>query len=56
MRRLRGQIARAGFTIVREELHLTSTFRNLPGPLPSWLRNSALTQDIVIGNMEYVLR
>jgi SAM-dependent methyltransferase len=56
VRRLRGQIARAGFTIVREELHLTSTFRNLPGPLPSWLRNSALTQDVVIGNMEYVLR
>ena len=23
---------------------------------PSWLRESALTQDVVIGNMEYVLR
>lgn len=56
VRRLRGQIARAGFEVVREELHLTSTFRNLPGPIPSWLRNSSLTQDIVIGNMEYVLR
>jgi 2-polyprenyl-3-methyl-5-hydroxy-6-metoxy-1,4-benzoquinol methylase len=56
VRRLRGQIAHAGFTIVREELHLTSTFRNLPGPLPSWLRESTLTQDVVVGNMEYVLR
>jgi 2-polyprenyl-3-methyl-5-hydroxy-6-metoxy-1,4-benzoquinol methylase len=56
VRRLRGQIARAGFSIVREELHLTGTFRRLPGPIPSWLRQSALTQDMVIGNMEYVLR
>ena len=56
VRRLRDQIARAGFTMVREELHLTGTFRRLPGPLPSWLRNSRLTQDVVIGNMEYVLR
>ncbi len=54
--RLRRQIARAGFTIVREELHLTGTFRRLPGRLPAWLRDSPLTQDIVIGNMEYVLR
>jgi 2-polyprenyl-3-methyl-5-hydroxy-6-metoxy-1,4-benzoquinol methylase len=56
VRRLRGQIARAGFTIVREELHLTGTFRRLPRPLPSWLLESPLTQDVVVGNMEYVLR
>ena len=56
VRRLRGQISRAGFSIVREQLHLTSTFRGLPGAIPAWLRDSALTQDIVIGNMEYVLR
>jgi 2-polyprenyl-3-methyl-5-hydroxy-6-metoxy-1,4-benzoquinol methylase len=56
VRRLRAQIARAGFTIVREHLHLTGTFRRLPAPLPTWLRDSALTQDVVIGNMEYVLR
>ncbi len=54
--RLRAQIADAGFRVVREELHLTGTFRRLPGSLPSWLRNSALTQDVVIGNIEYVLR
>ena len=56
VKRLRGQIARAGFSVVREHLHLTGTFRRLPGPLPAWLRESALTQDVVIGNMEYVLR
>jgi 2-polyprenyl-3-methyl-5-hydroxy-6-metoxy-1,4-benzoquinol methylase len=56
VRRLRGQIARADFTIVREELHLTGTFRRLPRPLPSWLLESPLTQDVVVGNMEYVLR
>jgi ubiquinone/menaquinone biosynthesis C-methylase UbiE len=56
VRRLRDQIARAGFAIVREELHLTGTFRRLPSPLPRLLRDSRLTQDIVIGNMEYVLR
>jgi 2-polyprenyl-3-methyl-5-hydroxy-6-metoxy-1,4-benzoquinol methylase len=56
VQRLRGQIARAGFSVIREELHLTGTFRNLPGPIPGFLRNSTLTQDIVIGNMEYVLK
>jgi SAM-dependent methyltransferase len=56
VQRLRGQIRRAGFSIAREELHLTSTFRNLPGGVPAFLRNNPLTQDIVIGNMEYVLR
>jgi len=56
VRRLRGQIAAAGLAIVREELHLTGTFRRLPGPLPGLLRDSTLTQDIVVGNMEYVLK
>jgi ubiquinone/menaquinone biosynthesis C-methylase UbiE len=53
--RLRRQIAEAGFDVALEHLHVTSTFRRLPGPLPRWLRESPLTQDIVIGNMEYVL-
>ncbi len=53
VQRLRGQIARAGFTVNREQLHLTGTFRRLPGPIPAFLRESALTQDMVIGNMEY---
>ena len=54
--RLRGQIADAGLQIVREELHVTSTVRRLPVPLARWLRDSALTQDVLISNMEYVLR
>jgi hypothetical protein len=37
-----------------EDLYVTGTFRNLP--FADWLRESALTQDVVIGNMEYVLR
>jgi SAM-dependent methyltransferase len=53
--RLRGQIAAAGLHIVREELHATSTVRRLPAPLARWVRDSPLTQDALISNIEYVL-
>jgi SAM-dependent methyltransferase len=53
--RLRDQIADAGLRIVREELHATATVRRMPAPLAQWLRNSPLTQDALISNMEYVL-
>jgi hypothetical protein len=53
--RLRGQIAAAGLRIVREELHVTSTVKRLPAAVGRWLRDSALTQDALISNMEYVL-
>jgi SAM-dependent methyltransferase len=53
--RLRTQIAGAGLRIVREELHVTATVRRLPAPLARWVRNSALMQDALISNMEYVL-
>jgi SAM-dependent methyltransferase len=53
--RLRGQIAAAGLTIVREELHVTSTVRRLPAGLAGWVRRSRLMQDVFISNMEYVL-
>lgn len=53
--RLRDQIARAGLRIVREELHVTATVRKLPAPIARWVRNSALVQDALISNMEYVL-
>lgn len=53
--RLRRQIADAGFRIVREELHVTGTVRRLPARLARWLRDSPLTQDVLISNMEYVL-
>jgi SAM-dependent methyltransferase len=53
--RLRRQIADAGLQIVREELHVTATVRRLPAPIARWIRDSALTQDALISNMEYVL-
>jgi SAM-dependent methyltransferase len=53
--RLRRQIADAGLRIVREELHVTATVRRLPAAIGRWLRDSALTQDVLISNMEYVL-
>ena len=55
VRRLRAQIQAAGLRIVREELHATATVRRMPRPLARWLRDSPLTQDALISNMEYVL-
>ena len=55
VRRLRNQIASAGLDVTREELHVTGTVRKLPKALGRWLRDSPLTQDALIGNMEYVL-
>jgi len=55
VRRLRGQIASAGLATIHEELHVTGTFRRAPRWLVAWLCASRLTQDIVIGSMEYVL-
>ena len=53
--RLRGQIHDAGLRVVREELHVTGTVRRLPAPIARWVRDSPLTQDALISNMEYVL-
>jgi 2-polyprenyl-3-methyl-5-hydroxy-6-metoxy-1,4-benzoquinol methylase len=53
---LRRQIAGAGLAIVREELHVTGTVRRLPAPLARWLRDTPATRDVLISNMEYVLR
>jgi ubiquinone/menaquinone biosynthesis C-methylase UbiE len=53
--RLRRQILEAGLHIVREELHATATVRRLPAMVARRLRDSALTQDALISNMEYVL-
>ncbi len=55
VRRLRALIAASGLRIVREELHATATVRRMPRPIARWLRNSSLTQDALISNMEYVL-
>jgi 2-polyprenyl-3-methyl-5-hydroxy-6-metoxy-1,4-benzoquinol methylase len=53
--RLRGQIASAGFSIVREELHVTGTVRRMPRALGRLLSSHPLTRDALISNMEYVL-
>jgi SAM-dependent methyltransferase len=55
VQRLRAQIAAAGLRVVREELHVTATVRRLPVAIARWLRDSALTQDALISNIEYVL-
>jgi ubiquinone/menaquinone biosynthesis C-methylase UbiE len=55
VKRLRGQIADAGFRTVFEHLHVTKTFRRLPGPVARWVRDSPLVQDVAISSMEYVL-
>jgi SAM-dependent methyltransferase len=55
VKRLRAQIAAAGLRVVREELHVTATVRRLPAAIARWLRDSALTQDALISNIEYVL-
>lgn len=55
VKRLRGQIAATGLSVVREELHATGTLRRMPRPLARWLRDNPLTQDVLISNMEYVL-
>jgi SAM-dependent methyltransferase len=53
--RLRGQIAAAGLRVVREDLHVTGTVRRLPAAIGRWLRESPLTRDALISNIEYVL-
>jgi SAM-dependent methyltransferase len=53
--RLRRQIAAAGLAVIREELHVTATVRRMPAPLARWIRDSPLTQDALISNIEYVL-
>ena len=55
MRRMRRQIADAGLTVISEHLHVIGSVRRLPAPIARWLRDSPLTQDVVLGNVEYVL-
>jgi len=53
VRRLRHQIAEAGFTVCKEDLYVTATFRRLG--LARWLRDNPVTQDMVIGHVQYLL-
>ena len=52
---LREHIRQARLTIVTEALQVTGTFRRAPAPVVRWLRQAPFIQDIVVGNVEYVL-
>ena len=52
---LRRQIAGAGLAVLREELHVTATIRRLPRFVADVVKGDALTRDVFISNMEYVL-
>ena len=53
--RLRTQIRRAHLSVMTEMLQVTGTFRRAPAPIVRWLRETPVVQDIVVGNVEYVL-
>ena len=53
--RLRGHIRQARLRIATEALQVTGTFRRAPAPVVRWLRETSFIQDIVVGNIEYVL-
>jgi SAM-dependent methyltransferase len=53
--RLRAHIRQARLTIVTEALQVTGTFRRAPASVVRWLRDMPVIQDIVVGNIEYVL-
>jgi SAM-dependent methyltransferase len=52
---LREHIRQARLTIVTEALQVTGTFRRAPAPVVRWLRDTPFIQDIIVGNVEYVL-
>jgi SAM-dependent methyltransferase len=52
---LRGHSRQAGLTVVSEALQVTGTLRRAPAAVVRWLRETPLVQDIVVGNVEYVL-
>jgi ubiquinone/menaquinone biosynthesis C-methylase UbiE len=52
---LREHIRQAHLTIATEALQVTGTFRRAPASVVRWLRETPLVQDIVVGNLEYVL-
>ena len=52
-----GWLQRVGFEIVREQRHVSGFFtRNVPGLLRGWLERNGFTQNIIISNLELLLR
>jgi SAM-dependent methyltransferase len=57
LRRLALWIASSGFSLVREDRHVTGFFRStLPGPLRRFLEGVPLTQDVMVGHVQCVLK
>ena len=55
--RIRRWLKQVGFEVVREDLHMSDFFsRNLPGFARRFLKRNGLTQNIVISNVELLLR
>ena len=52
---LRGHIRQAGLTVVSEAEQVTGTLRRARAAVARWIREAPLVQDIVVGNVEYVL-
>lgn len=52
-----GWLERVGFEIVREQRHVSGFFtRNVPGIVRGWLERNGFTQNIIISNLELLLR
>jgi hypothetical protein len=55
MQRMRRLIRDAGWLIVLEQRHVSGTVRRLPAGLARWIRESRLTEDLVLSNVEWIL-
>jgi SAM-dependent methyltransferase len=55
MQRMQRLIQEAGWTIVVEQRHVSGSVRRLPAGLARWIRDSRLTEDLVLSNVEWIL-
>jgi SAM-dependent methyltransferase len=55
--RVHGWLSRAGFDVLREERHVSGFFtRNVPRVLRRFLEENSFTQNVIISNLEFLLR
>lgn len=55
MKRMQRLIEDAGWTVVIEQRHVSGSVRRLPAGLARWIRDSRLTEDLVLSNVEWIL-
>jgi hypothetical protein len=55
MRRMQRLIGEAGWIIQVEQRHVSGSVRRLPAGLARWVRDSRLTEDLVLSNVEWIL-